>query len=276
MTQTTERTADVARLVAELEQLAPQHNVALRVLQLADDPDSGADDLASAISVDPALTARVLRTANSAYYGLSGRVANVTFAVTVLGFITVRSLAAAIAAGLTEDGHGTPPGFWRQACSLATGATLVAPRVGAHRQDAFCAGLLADLGDVLLFRASGGEAGEALLEAPSTEHRLALERAMFGLTHDDASARVLKAWRFPDDLVTAIAVHHAEPREVTAPLSRALRCAVAMVDVARGRVDAGDPATTAALGLAKVDTESLPALLAQMESQTEDLLAVFT
>src|SRR5690242_18186541 len=74
--------AQVEALVAELEGLPAHPSAAARVLWIADDPTSSATDLAAAVSADPSLTARAMKMANSAYYGLSGRVASATFAVT--------------------------------------------------------------------------------------------------------------------------------------------------------------------------------------------------
>ena len=88
-------TALVDALIEELERLPAQPSIAMRVVWIADDPGSSAKDLAGVIAADPSLTARVLKLANSAYYGLSGRVANVGFAVTVIGFPTVRAMATA-------------------------------------------------------------------------------------------------------------------------------------------------------------------------------------
>jgi HD-like signal output (HDOD) protein len=272
-TMTSASATDMARLVRELEQLPPQHNIALRVLHLANDPDAGAADLAGAISLDPALTAQLLRTANSAYYGLSGRVPNVTFAVTVLGFTTVRGLAAAIAAGLTGEGAASPAGFWHRACSFAAATT----RTGAQRQDGFCAGLLCDLGDALLHRAAPDVyAGLDETGAVGTADRMAQERLLFGITHEDAASRVLRAWRFPDDLIAAIASHHAPAETLTAPLGRALRAAVALVEISQGISDAADPAVRAALALGKVGDDDLGGLIAQVNQQTEELESSLT
>src|SRR5581483_336756 len=106
-----ERGALVDVLIEELERLPAQPSVAVRTVWVADQPHSSAKDLAAALTADPSLTARVLRLANSAYYGLSRRVADVAFAVTVVGFPTVRAMAAVHASGLFEPGeHAVPDG----------------------------------------------------------------------------------------------------------------------------------------------------------------------
>ena len=93
-----------------------------------------------------------MRLANSAYYGLSGRVRTVTFAVTVLGFTTVRSLALTAAAGV-GGGDPVPPGFWRRSACTAVAAGELARPLGLHAPDAFCLGLLSGIGQALLHHA---------------------------------------------------------------------------------------------------------------------------
>src|SRR3546814_17745491 len=113
--------------MADIEAMPSYPSVPLRILWLADDPRSSSSDLAKAVELDPALTARLLRMSNSAYYSLRTPVTNVSRAITVLGFSTVRSMAAAATAGL-DDGSELPAGFWDHAAATAHATHLVAPR----------------------------------------------------------------------------------------------------------------------------------------------------
>src|SRR3546814_16443635 len=97
--------------MADIEAMQSHPSVPLRILWLADDPRSSSSDLAKAVELDPALTARLLRLSTSASYSLRTPVPNVSRAITVLGFSTVRPMAAAPTAGLA-DGSESPPGFW--------------------------------------------------------------------------------------------------------------------------------------------------------------------
>lgn len=198
-------------LIEELERLPTQPSIAMRVLFLADDPQSSAKDLAGAVSADPSLTARVLKLANSAYYGLSGRVANVGFAVTVIGFPTVRAMAAASASGLfgTSGTRAAPDGFWEHGLAVATAASKLADRVGVRAADAFSLGLLHDLGSALLFRSDPDRYDDVVRRSISERRPLRrVEREAFGIAHDTAAARVFSAWRFPDEFCAAVGNHH--------------------------------------------------------------------
>ncbi|MFN8076871.1 MAG: HDOD domain-containing protein [Kineosporiaceae bacterium] len=212
-----------ALLLSRHEQLPPRASAAAKVMHLVDDPDASVQQIAQAISPDPIFAAKILRVANSAYYGLGGRVGTLPFAVSVLGFQTVRSLAVAAAAGL-DDAGAAPAGFWEAAVGVATAAEMLAPLMAAHPGDSFSVGLLHMLGAAFLHQASplpriclpdDGD-GAALC---------AQEEAEYGIDHARAGARVLSAWRFPPQMCALIGRHHEAPLPDAAPLERVLHAA---------------------------------------------------
>jgi putative nucleotidyltransferase with HDIG domain len=268
----------VDELIEELERLPSQPSVAMKVVWAADDPRSSAADLAAAIAADPSLTARILKVANSAYYGLSGRVANTAFAVTVIGFPTVRAMAAATASGLFQPGERVvPDGFWQHALVVASSCSKLADRVGVRGPDAFSLGLLHDLGAVLLFRTDQDRFDEVVrLSREDGLPTPVLERELFGLGHDEAAARVFATWRFPDDFVAAIAEHHRLLGRTPNPYGRLLAAAESVAARIRdvpscdltGLRDDG----LACLGVAPGETERL---VHAVEEEAADLLDAF-
>lgn len=260
----------VQQLLLELEQLPPAQAAALRVVQVVDDMDSSAADVAAAASVDAAITARMLRMANSAYYGLSGRVASASFAVTVIGFQTVRSLAAMSAAGFVSD-DDLPPGFWSRGAATAAGASLLARRVGADVAQAFCVGILHDLGTALLWRHDPARQAELLARASEEEPAHVLELQAYGATHASLCADVLAAWHFPDELCVAIGRHHDTPSTAATPLRRTLQGGVALARLAEGAVGARDPFTVASLEAGCVGAGEVSAMVTQVRREAEEL-----
>ncbi len=210
----------VSVLLSRYEKLPARASAAASVLSLVDDPNTSAQSLAKAIASDAMFAARVLRVANSPYYGLSGRVGTLPFAISVIGFQTVRSLAVAAAAGL-DNSEAAPPEFWRAAATTAIVAELVAPRLGAHTGDAFTLGLLHLIGSALLHQHQP-LAALCLPEPPDAAALLRDEEEAYGITHDAAGARVLTAWRFPARLCTLIARHHEHPLPDAPALERTL------------------------------------------------------
>ncbi len=229
---TIESRSQIEELTRALDTMTIARPAAVQVLGIVDDPNATVPRLASAIELDPALTAQIMRLANSAFYGMSGRVGSASFAVTVIGFSAVRSLAAVNATGLDDPGVAKPARFWEHAAACAAGCSAVAPIFGIANGDAFAAGLLHDLGIALLHRfdpaahsaliTKWGHDGVALRDA---------EEVTLGLGHDEAAARVLRAWNFPDAMVDAIAMHH-RPLEGAEPFTRLVAAGDGLAELA--------------------------------------------
>jgi putative nucleotidyltransferase with HDIG domain len=273
-----ERGALVDVLIEELERLPAQPSVAVRTVWVADQPTSSAKDLAAALTADPALTARVLRLANSAYYGLSRRIADVTFAVTVVGFPTVRAMAAVHASGLFEPGeHTVPDGYWEHSVATATVCSVLAPRAGVRPNQAFPLGLLHDLGTALLFRADPERFLAAQAEARDGRPLRAAEKAAYGMAHDEAAARVFSAWRFPETFIEAVADHHAHPATLTEPHALLLVAAEAvasrLVKTPAYELEHGQNTGLRALNL---DVTDALAIARQVEDDVAQLLHAFS
>lgn len=265
----------VHQLLLELERLPSSRAAALRVLQLVDDPEVGAADVASAASLDAALATRMLRMANSAYYGMSGRVATLPYAVTVIGLQTVRTLAAVAAAGLSAESD-LPPRFLARGAATAVGASIVAPRVGADASRSFCVGIVHDLGTALLWRYDNTRQRAILAQSTSTEPAHVRELQEYGATHADLCGEVLAAWHFPDELCHAVAAHHAPPSSGAAPLRRALQGGIALASLMQRDRAAQRPGrwVAAALEAAGVDVDEQPALVVQVRRESAELIRV--
>ena len=146
-------TAETNDLIAEVTQLPVQPGAAMRLLWMLDDPRTSASDLGRLIESDPALSTQVIRLSNTAFYGLSGKVASAWRAVTVLGLSTVRAIATTAAFDLFSDkGRSVPDDFWQHSVTAGAASAAIARRVGIQPNDAFSAGLLHDLGTALMFR----------------------------------------------------------------------------------------------------------------------------
>ena len=223
--------APAAPLLERIERMGASG--ALRVAQVCADDRAQPQHVADALAADPA------RAANSSFYGLSGRVGDLRRAVLVVGFRGVQGVATLAATGV--DG-GADPAWWRASARTAAAARLLAPRFDVPAQEAFAAGLLADVG-VALLRAHDPAAavhahGPGGLEA---------ERETFGVDHVELVVRLAEAFLLPPALTDGVAEHHS-PRPLTAP-GRCLATSVALGDgrhpsavelLAEGAVVAGE------------------------------------
>ena len=231
----------------DVAELAAQPLAALQVLRVVEDRRASSADLARVIEADPGLSARVMRLANSPYYGLSRRVGSASRAVVLLGFSAVRALAVSAAYGLLVDESSDGlPGFWSHCVSAAVGASCVARIAGASMNDAFSAGLLHDVGLGL---------GASIED------------------HVVAGAQSLEAWRFPDELVVAVSEHHEGPALADSMLTRLVRAGEALA-VATEPEWASDGAVldvTAAVEDCGVAPGRVPRLLEELARESERL-----
>ncbi len=218
-------TTETNDLIAEVTQLPVQPGAAMRLLWMLEDPRTSAADLGRLIESDPSLSTQVIRLANTAFYGLSGKVSSAWRAVTVLGLATVRALATTAAFDLfSEKGRSVPDDFWPHCVTSAAAAAALARRVGIQSNEAFSAGLLHDIGTALVFRRAPRRY-DAVIERLSQDRSLSLVEAElqeFGATHAEVGAAALGVMRFPVELVEAIGQHHTEPSEVSSLLGRLL------------------------------------------------------
>jgi putative nucleotidyltransferase with HDIG domain len=206
-----------ARLKAALVRIGEVstiREVAVRIMRVANDPSVGAVELAGAVGRDPALGARIIRTVNSAAYGLRRKVDRLVEAVTLLGFKRVRNLSmAALICDLFESGHtfGTydRKRLWRHMVAVGVGARAIVGAV-AHPdpEEAFLAGLLHDLGIILEDQYAHDDFVRAVEEARPDEPFAQAESRVLGFDHTELGARVADAWDFPEAVANVIAFHH--------------------------------------------------------------------
>lgn len=270
--------AETNDLVAEITQLPVQPGAAMRLLWMLEDPRTSAADLGRLIESDPALSTQVIRLANTAFYGLSGKVASAWRAVTVLGLATVRALATTAAFDLfSEKGRSVPDDFWPHSVTTAAAASAVARRLGVQANDAFSAGLLHDLGTALMFRRAPRRYDAVLerMQADPTISLIAAEHAEFGITHAEVGAAALSVMKFPAELTAAIASHHQPPATVESPLSKIVLAADAFAC-------AIDPTTETNISVGEacvlvgLPSNAEESLLAEVESDRENLSGFLT
>jgi putative nucleotidyltransferase with HDIG domain len=204
---------DLGSLQQRIAQLPALPRAAAEALALLRDENSGADDCARVIGTDQALTARVLRLANSAFYGVPGRVGSVNRAVQMLGKRTLRgALTTVVLSGqfsaIQCEGFCFD-GFWRHTIGTAIGAEAIARTCALDDETAFTAGVLHDIGRLALAAHFPRETA-AMLELARTRDLpwLEAERLALGTDHAAVGAAIASHWRFPAAVQAAIAAHH--------------------------------------------------------------------
>lgn len=208
-------------IIARTGELPSVPTVAFEVIRETDRAESNAASVAAKLHRDPALTTRVLRLANSSFYGLARRVSDASEAVVVLGMRTVRSLSMLAGAYPMLSHHKNcygveGNGLWEHSYAVATGAQLLAARSGKATEDtAFTAGLLHNIGKLML--AAWLEQkwiGMATLAIEESKTFDSLERQIVGFDHAEVGAHLVETWNLPPEIVAAIRFHH-RPSEAT-------------------------------------------------------------
>ena len=201
------------------ENLPSLPTVAVEILRLTRDQDASVEDLARLIQQDPALTARMLKVVNSSMFGIPREVSSVKQAVNLLGLRAVKVMALSFSLVDTvrcnDESSFDYELYWRRSLSSAVAARQLAKAtLPRWAEEAFVAGLLADLGMIAAWR-SAPELYEPVLHecAHSDEHPTAVERRAFGLTHANISCELLQAWGLPYTLGVAVAAHHGDGLE---------------------------------------------------------------
>ena len=208
---------DLGSLQQRIAQLPALPRAAAEALAMLRDENSGAEDCARCIGTDQALTARVLRLANSAFYGVPGRVGSVNRAVQMLGKRTLRgALTTVVLSGqfsaIQCEGFRFD-GFWRHTIGTAIGAEAIARARSLDDETAFTAGVLHDIGRLALAAHFPRETA-AMLELARTRDLPWLEAERLALQTDHAviGAAIASHWNFPAGVQAAIAAHHL-PRQ---------------------------------------------------------------
>jgi putative nucleotidyltransferase with HDIG domain len=213
-----------SELRSRVAQLPPLPEVLLATVATLDRGNARLGDVAELLQRDQALTARVLRLANSAFYGVPGRVASVHDAISLIGLRSLRSLVATAAltqqVPLPRDSSFETGVFWRHTVAVAFAARFLAAAHALDEEMAYTAGLLHDVGRLAL-AAHFPQAHTALVQAIRTAGHggRALERQLLGTDHAEVGAIVAEHWHLPNPVVVrwATATPSARNRPVCWP-----------------------------------------------------------
>ncbi len=207
-----------AKIYSKIEELPTLPSALPRLMHLMEDQATSASNVADIISHDPALTSKILKAANSAYYGFPQKIDTLERAVALLGFNMVRSLALSI--GVMQSlpsGIGSSrfseEGLWTHSLAVAKGMERLgkAGAAGTGKEHSFVIGLLHDIGKIVLIVFFREAFLEALTEAQRPETALlhVAEQRVFGFDHGEVGAMLLERWKIPPVITGPIAVHHA-------------------------------------------------------------------
>ncbi len=211
-------------ILAKIGGIQPLPNTVLRLVTVVNDPSSTVNDIVEVIKYDQAVTGQILRICNSAYFGLSREVRSLNEAIRYLGMIKVLQLVMAVHANALlsrqQPGYELAPGMlWKHSVAVALAASAFAERMALdkHVSTAFTAGLLHDVGKVVLSEHVAADFAKIMkLVANDKVSFIEAEQAVLGISHCEVGAKVARTWQLPEQITQCIQLHHS-PNEVDPP-----------------------------------------------------------
>lgn len=214
---------ELKKRLSSIKNLPTLSMVANNVIKLTQNPDSTAFEIAEAISQDQSLATKVLRTANSAYYGFPGKITTINYAIVLLGLNNIKNivLSASIMDRFSKIGDNLlfdRREFWKH--SLLCG--IISKKISEHMglknsEEMFMCGVLHDFGKLILDSFFHDEFARAL-EIAEAQGILSLEaeNEIFGFNHSGVGGLLLKKWTLPPSLVKAVQFHHSPDESLSA------------------------------------------------------------
>jgi diguanylate cyclase (GGDEF)-like protein len=201
--------------------------IAVRILETVQNKDSSLKDLEKIISADPALTGKMLRIANSAFYSLPSEITNVGRALSILGTNVIKNIALSFVIAGNMRGEEDPffdfEYFWRRAVTAAVAAKMVMALLETKDEDIFVTGLLKDLGVLTMYLTKGQDYVQTLQECRTTKGTgglIRFEQEKYHYDHQQLGYILLQSWGIPETIITPI-LHHHNPAEAPEKYRRA-------------------------------------------------------
>jgi len=204
------------RVIESIDNLPSLPAIVTRLMQVVNSPDTSADDAAKLIEKDPALTSKMLRLANSAFYGIPRSISSVASAVVILGFNTIRSLV--LSASVMQMFPGEKSGFdkdrfWKHSIVCAIAAKIMVRHFMSIRmmdpESAFCAGILHDIGKLIFNEFVHDDYMEAFeFSAKKKVPLVQAEKMILGIDHAEIGKILSDKWALPLDLEFSLVYHH--------------------------------------------------------------------
>lgn len=277
---------EILGILGKVKDLPSLPQVVNHVLDVMDDARSSVKDVAHAMEEDPALTAKVLRVANSAYYAPRSEITSVSYAIARMGLGEVRNLI--ITTGVVSSMKGRKLGnlnyedYWRHCLSVAIVARVVndhaplAPKyLKATENPYFVAGLLHDIGILILDQNVSSVYSEVLNHAMDSGRPLAeVEQGILGSDHQEVGGFICNKWHLPQLVGLTARFHHAP--EKAAAEDQVFVSVIHVADAVCVKSGAGrflghaaeviQPFAMSALGLGEADID---AIVANVDSALE-------
>jgi len=212
-------------------------HIASRLMRIVNAPATSANTIAAVVAQDVSLSAKVLRLANSAFYGIPKSINTLNSAIVILGFKIIETMVLSLTVfDMFSDGGGKVTLFDRKAFWKHSLRCGVISRLLAYRrrkvfvldpEEAFCGGLLHDIGKIVMEQYLNTDFHKALHHARMYDVSVfEAEKVVLGYTHCDVASWLTGAWSLPDEILQPLVGHH-EPDEAPVCADAVMICHIA-------------------------------------------------
>ena len=217
---------DAERIVANVLKVAALPAVVIKFSEAIKNPLTSNNDLQNIVAEDSALAAKVLMISNSALFNFPSKIDTIANAITIIGHKQLSDII--LSCSIVAMFKNIPQGvvdmdmFWRHSIAVATTARiLAAARREQNIEKFFTAGLLHDIGKLIIFSEAGHYAKEVLKQCDEKKQLMyVVEKEVLGFDHAKLGAMLLKKWKLPDEIVASVYYHHmpsVSPQDIVAP-----------------------------------------------------------
>ncbi|MFW5784832.1 MAG: HDOD domain-containing protein [Chitinispirillaceae bacterium] len=265
-------TTSLKQRLQSINTLPTLPSVIVKITELLQNPSTSAEEVGRAIKTDQALTSKVLKLVNSAFYGFPGKIGTITHAIVILGFSTVKNivLTASILDAFKKDSSNdndfNPEDFWIHSVACGAAAQCIARTIGSdEKEECFIGGLIHDIGKIILCTYMPEEFLRTIHKS-GIEKKLFFqsEKELFDVTHQEIGSELARLWHLPPHLNNAIAYHHnPSTRREGYKLTAIVHCAdifVRALDYGNGGDDRVPPIDEKVWRNLGLDNVSLPTL----------------
>jgi len=214
----------VKRIIEDIPNLPTLPGVYLQIIHLTSNSRSSVRDISRVISADPALSSKILKLVNSAYYGFPRQISTITHALVILGFAEIRNIAFTISVVRTFwNSSGFEifdrEKFWNHSLGCALAAKTLAKTLRYRVSGkAFTVGLIHDIGKIILDQYMHPSFAEILSKVHSEQMSMwEAEKIILGFTHAEIGAYLARKWSLPEEIEEAIRYHHTPQKATISP-----------------------------------------------------------
>ena len=275
-------TITIDEVIENVRDLPSLPAIVMEIMHTMGQADVDIKAIAGKLQLDQALTAKTLRLANSSFYGMQRKVTTIQQAISILGFHSVRSLITASAVtgsfAASQVKNFDFQAFWRHSIASAVCAKALAKYCRASQEYAFMAGLLHDIGRLVLVTRFPAQYEAVIAHRASRDCQMfEAEREILGIDHASAGFALAEHWKFPEAIQRAVSGHHEPAGAQVDPLAAIVHASDAIVhalDLSGQEDDLVPPLSVAAWNSLEIDEQAFQQICRDTETQFEEALLI--